>query len=153
GTWGWHSATLTDFFAKSFTDVTFAGLFGGTATSMVFLAKFCGLDASPAETTSCMFAGAAEANASAGAPLASSAARPRLRPKLTLAVAEGWADSNCFPSWVKVPVNDAAANTVIVPVAALEVPVPEGELELLLEQPATATAASPAAITAKWRIP
>src|ERR1700755_2090703 len=54
GTCGWHSATLTDFFARSFTDVTFAGLFGGTATSMVFLAKVCGPEASPALTTVCM---------------------------------------------------------------------------------------------------
>jgi hypothetical protein len=53
---------------------------------------------------------------------------------------------------VKVSINDAAANTVIVPVAGLALLVPEGELELLLEQPATATAASPAAITAKRRI-
>src|SRR5215472_12369245 len=51
GTCGWHSATLTDDFARSLTDVTFAGLAGGTATCMVFLAKDCGLDASPALTT------------------------------------------------------------------------------------------------------
>src|SRR6266487_6007535 len=51
GTCGWHSATLTDFFARSLTDVTFAGLFGGVATSMVFWAKFCGLEASPALIT------------------------------------------------------------------------------------------------------
>src|SRR5262249_23115891 len=57
GTCGWHSATLTDFFARSFTDVTLAGLFGGVATSMVFRAKFCGLDASPALTTWSMLAG------------------------------------------------------------------------------------------------
>src|SRR5215467_9833261 len=86
GTCGWHNATLTDFFARSFTEVTFAGLFGGTATSAVFLAKICGLDASPAETTSCMFAGAAEANASAGAPLVISVARPELGPKLNFTV-------------------------------------------------------------------
>jgi hypothetical protein len=53
---------------------------------------------------------------------------------------------------VKVSISDAAAKTVIVPVVAVELLVPEGELELLLEQPATATAASPAAITAKRRI-
>src|SRR5215471_12799367 len=68
GTCGWHSATLTDFFARSFTDVTFAGLLGGVATSAVFLAKSCGFDASPALTTVVMFFGAAEANTSAGAP-------------------------------------------------------------------------------------
>src|SRR5215468_5373589 len=152
GTWGWHSATLTDFFARSVTDVTFAGLSGGTATSIVFLAKFCGLDASPAETTSCMFVGDAEANTSAGAPLVIWVARPELGPKLNLTVSPGWADSNCLPSWVKVPVNDAAANTVIVPVAGLGLLAPEGGLVVLLEQPAAATVASPAAIRAKRRI-
>jgi hypothetical protein len=66
---------------------------------------------------------------------------------------------------VNVPINDAAANTVIVPVAtAAELPAPaaagEDELagleavleELLLEQPATAIAASAAIVTAKRRI-
>src|SRR6202042_1922208 len=157
GTCGWHSATLTDFFARSFTEVTFAGFFGGVATSMVFLAKVCGLDASPALTTESMFAGAAEANTSAGAPLVIWVARPELGPKLNFTVSPGWAASNCFPSWVKVPISEAAAKTVIVPVDAAE-----GELlalgdELpdplpLLEQPATATAASPATMTAKRRI-
>ena len=51
GTCGWHKAVLTDDFARSLTDVTFAGLLGGTATSMTFLAKFCGLDALPGVTT------------------------------------------------------------------------------------------------------
>src|SRR5215470_564556 len=152
GTCGWHSATLTDFFARSLTDDTFAGLFGGTATSMVFLAKFCGLDASPAETTSCMFAGDAEANTSAGAPLVIWVDSPELGPKLNFTVSPLWAASNCFPSWVKAPVSDDAANTVIVPVAGAELPALDGELELLLEQPAAATAASPAAMTAKRRI-
>src|SRR5262249_13773171 len=69
GTCGWHNAVLTDDFARSSTDVTFAGLLGGTATSAVFLAKSCGLDASPALTTVVMFFGDAEANTSAGAPL------------------------------------------------------------------------------------
>src|SRR5262249_5079410 len=116
GTCGWHSATLTDFFARSLTDDPFAASFGGTATSMVFWAKFCGWDASPAETTSCMFVGDAEANTSAGAPLVIWVARPELGPKLNLTVSPGWAVWNCFPSWVKVSVSDAAANTVIVPV-------------------------------------
>src|SRR5690348_12635651 len=152
GTCGWHSATLTDFFARSFTDVTFAGLLGGTATSMVFLAKFCGLDASPAETTPCMLVGDAEAKTSAGAPLVIWASRPELGPKLNFTVSPLCAASNCFPSCVKVPVSDAAANTVIVPVAGAELVVVLGaELELL-EQPATATATKPPAITAKRRI-
>src|ERR1700746_186088 len=68
GTCGWRSATLTDDLARSLTDVTLAGLLGGTAISAVFLAKSCGLDASPAVTTVSMFFGAAEANTSAGAP-------------------------------------------------------------------------------------
>src|SRR5690349_2165283 len=86
GTWGWHNATLTDFLARSWTVVTFPGLFGGTATSALFFAKFCGLEASPALTTCCMFAGAAEANTSAGAPLVISVARPELGPKLNFTV-------------------------------------------------------------------
>ena len=53
-----------------------SGLVGGTAISMVFFAKSCGLDASPAVTTVSMFAGAAEANTSAGAPLVIWVARP-----------------------------------------------------------------------------
>ena len=121
---------------------------------MVFLAKFCGLDASPAETTDCMLAGAAEANTSAGAPLVIWSARPELGPKLNLTVSPEWAASNCFPSWVNVPISEAAANTVIDPVD------PDGELlepddelpELPLEQPAAATAITPTAIMAKRRI-
>src|SRR6516164_2858558 len=118
GTCGWHSAVLTDDLARSFTDVTFAGLLGGTATSAVFLAKVCWLDASPALTTVSMFFGAAEANTSAGAPLVICVAKVELAPKLNFTVSPGWAASNCWPSWVKVSFSDAAANTVIVPVAA-----------------------------------
>jgi hypothetical protein len=99
-----------------------------------------------------MFVGEAEANTSAGAPLVIWVARPELGPKLNLTVSPGCAVWNCFPSWVKASVNDAAANTVIVAVAGLALLAPEGGLELLLEQPATATVASPAAITAKRRI-
>src|ERR1700761_8085902 len=51
GTCGWHKAVLTDDLARLLTDVTFAGLLGGTATSMTFVAKFCGLDALPELTT------------------------------------------------------------------------------------------------------
>jgi hypothetical protein len=161
GTFGWHNATLTDDFARSLTDVTFAGLVGGTATSAVFLAKSCGLDASPALTTVSMFAGAAEANTSAGAPPVIWVAKVELPPKLNFTVSPGCAASNCFPIWVKVPISDAAANTVIVPVCAAElVAGGEDELgalatvleELLLEQPATATTASAAVVTAKRRI-
>src|ERR1700730_14736177 len=155
GTCGWHSATLSDDLARSVTDVTFPGLFGGTATSMVFLAKSFGPAASCAVTTMSMFVTDAEANTSAGAPLVISVARPELGPKLNFTVSPGLAVSNCFPSWGKLPVSEAAANTVIVPVAeeelellALEAGLPELLLELL-EQPATAIAASPAVITAK----
>jgi hypothetical protein len=98
-----------------------------------------------------MFAGAAEANTSAGAPLVIWVARPELGPKLNFTVSPGWAVSNCFPSWVKVSVSEAAANTVMEPDEdaglALDVELPEP----LLEQPATAAAASAAAITVKRR--
>jgi hypothetical protein len=97
-----------------------------------------------------MFAGAAEANTSAGAPLVIWVARPELGPKLNFTVSPGCAASNCFPSWVKVSVSDAAAKTVIVPVEdaglALDVEPPE-----LLEHPAAATAASPAAMRVRRR--
>jgi hypothetical protein len=100
-----------------------------------------------------MFAVAAEANTSAGAPLVISVARPELGPKLNFTVSPGWAASNCFPSWVKVPVSDAAANTVIDPVDADEEVLALGaELELLLEHPAKATTASPAMVRVKRRI-
>ena len=98
GTAGWHNATLTDDFASSLTDVTFAGLLGGTATSMMFLAKFRGPDASPAVTTWSMFFVDAEANTSAGAPLVIWVARVELAPKLNCTVSPGLAASNCFPS-------------------------------------------------------
>jgi hypothetical protein len=102
-----------------------------------------------------MFAGAADANTSAGAPLVIWVARPELGPKLNFTVSPGWAASNCFPSWVKVPVSDAAANTVIVPVDAdadAELLAVEVELEPPLEQPATATKDSPAMVRMKRRI-
>src|SRR5215471_18737468 len=151
GTCGWHSATLTDFFARSFTEDTLPGLFGGVATSMTFLAKFCGLDASPALTTWSMLAGDAEANTSAGAPLVICSARPELGPKLNFTVSPGWAASNCFPSVVKLSVSDAAAKTVIVPPAGLALALDPELPEPLLEQPAAATAASAAAMTVKRR--
>src|SRR5215469_11469382 len=151
GTWGWHSATLTEDFARSFTDVTLPGLFGGTATSALFLAKFCGLDALPAETTCCMVVGDAEANTSAGAPLVIWVANPELGPKLNFTVSPLCAAWNCCPILVKASVSEDAANTVIVPVAGAELLVLGVELELL-EQPATATATNPAATTAKRRI-
>ena len=79
-------------------------------------------------------------------------ARPELGPKLNFTVSPGWAASNCFPSWVKVPISDAAAKTVIVPVNEDAGPALDDKLpEPLLEQPAAATAASAAAIRVKRR--
>jgi hypothetical protein len=100
-----------------------------------------------------MFAGAAEANTSAGAPLVIWVDKPELGPKLNFTVSPGWAASNCFPSWVKVPISDAAAKTVIDPVGEAELLALDDEFpEPPLEQPATAIAASPATITAIRRI-
>jgi hypothetical protein len=126
---------------------------------MTFLAKSCGPDASPAETTCCMFFGEAEANTSAGAPLVISVASPELGPKLNFTVSPGWAASNWLASLVNASFSDEAANTVIVPVDDAAGLVAGGLLVLgvepaepLLEQPATATAARPAAIRVKRRI-
>ena len=154
GTCGWHNATLTDDFARLSTDVTPAGLAVGTATSITLLANVTGLDASPAVTTCCMFAGAAEANTSAGAPLTIWVARAELAPKLKVTFTPGWAASNCFPSWVKVPRSEDAAKTVIEPdsdgdaEAELLALADADELpEVLVEpQPASADAPIPAAI-------
>src|SRR5216683_3350105 len=157
GTSGWHNATLTDDLARSVTDVTLAGLDGGTATSITFLAKSDGLDASPAVTICCMFFVLAEANRSAGAPAMIWVAKVELAPKLNVTLTPGWAASNCVPSFVKDPVSDDAANTVIDPdnadadgelLALVELPEP---LLPLLEQPARAHATTPAATTVKRR--
>src|SRR5579871_4368977 len=89
GTCGWHTAVFTDDFDRFFTVVTWAGLLGGTATSMMFFANVVGMLASPAETTRLMFCGLAEANTSAGEPDLIWAARPELGPKLNLTVVPG----------------------------------------------------------------
>src|SRR6266571_5255561 len=107
-----------------------------------------------------MFLVEAEANTSAGAPLLIWVARLELAPKLNFTVSPGWAASNCFPSWVKVPISDAAANTVSDPVAVDDVLAAgedellalAGEDEPLLEQPARAATASPATVLVKRRI-
>ena len=155
GTSGWHNATLTDDLARSVTDVTSAGLDGGTATSIMFLAKSDGLDASPAVTICCMFFVLAEANTSAGAPAMIWVARVELGPKLNVTFTPGWAASNCVPSFVKDPVSDDAANTVIDPVDAdaelLALGVVAELADPLLEQPARAHATTPAATTVKRR--
>src|SRR5438034_5689499 len=110
-----------------------------------------------------MFLVEAEANTSAGAPLLICVARVELAPKLNFTVSPGLAVSNSLPSCVNVSLSDDAANTVIVPVCAAELLVladGEDELdepaagleELLLEQPATATAASATTVKAKRRM-
>jgi len=106
-----------------------------------------------------MFFGEAEANTSAGAPLVICVASAELAPKLNFTVSPGWAASNCFPSVVKVSFSDAAAKTVIVPVAAgLLAAGDDGLLAagaepgLLLVQPATAATASAAMVRAKRRM-
>src|SRR5260370_12240369 len=48
GTCGWHSATCTDDLARSGTDVTPAGLGGGTSSSITFLTDVNGFGAAPA---------------------------------------------------------------------------------------------------------
>src|SRR5262249_6171598 len=108
-----------------------------------------------------MFLVAAEANTSAGAPLLICSARAELAPKLNFTVSPGWAASNCLPICVNVSFSEAAASTVIDPVCAAELLAagadellePEAVLdELLLEQPATAVAASATAARAKRRM-
>src|SRR5215469_760680 len=69
GTAGAQTATLIAGLARSLTDVIFLGLPFSTMISPVLEAKVCGVPtASPASVTVFMFAGAAEANTSAGAP-------------------------------------------------------------------------------------
>ena len=62
-----------------------------------------------------MFFGAAEANTSAGAPWLICWASAELPAKLNITFTPGCAASKSLPSWVNVPVSDAAANTVTVP--------------------------------------
>src|SRR5579864_8198105 len=111
-----------------------------------------------------MFFVDADANTSAGAPLVIWVAKAELAPKLNFTVSPGWAASNCLPSSVKVSFRDDAANTVIIPVCAAlllllaaagadELVALEAELgELLLEHPATATAASATLVRAERRM-
>src|SRR5215471_18174186 len=154
GTCGSHSATLTLLLARSVTLVTLAGLLGGTATSMTFLAKFVEVDAPPALMTCCMFFGDAEANTSAGAPWLICSARSELAPKLSLTWLPGCSLSNCLASVVNASLSEAAANTVTVPVidvGGLPPPAVGAEVDddgdLLDEHPAasTTTAAARAA--------
>ena len=70
----------------------------------------------PASVTVFMFAGAAEANTSAGAPWLICVASAELPAKLNLTVAPGLAASKSLPIRVNDSVSDAAANTLTVPV-------------------------------------
>src|SRR5215469_2602518 len=158
GAVGTQTATLTDAFARSASEVTLAGLLGGVTTSAVLLTKFCGPEASPALTTASMFFGEAEAKTSAGAPLVIWVDSVPLEPKLKVTLSPGWAASKFLPIVVKGIVSDEAANTVIDPVGVAEA---AGELadvfdepdEPLLPQAARATATVPAAaMTANLRI-
>jgi hypothetical protein len=87
-------------------------------------------------------------------------AKVELPPKLNFTVSPGWAASNCLPISVNVPISDAAANTVIVPVGKAELLAAGADgllagaevVVLLLEQPATATAVSAAMVRAKRRM-
>src|SRR3954454_16517274 len=64
-----------------------------------------------------MLASSADAKTSAGAPWLICVARVEEEAKLNFTDAPGLADSNALPISVNAPVRDAAANTVIVPVA------------------------------------
>ena len=99
-----------------------AGLSGGTAISMTFLANTFGSEAPPSETTWSMFFWLAEAKTSAGAPELICVASAELAAKLKVTFVPGWAASNCSPSSVNVSVRDAAAKTVRSPDTAVPVP-------------------------------
>lgn len=97
------------------------GLPLGTAIASLFFANVLGASVIVLVSVTCfMFAGAAEANTSAGAPWLSCWASAELPPKLNLTFVPGWAASKSSPSWVNVSVSDAAANTVTSPVGASE---------------------------------
>src|SRR6476469_5119246 len=112
GTCGWQSATLTPLRARSFTEVILPGLAGGTAISMLLVAKSFGSLASPEVTSESMLAGLAEAKTPAGAPCWICCASPELGPKLNATLTPGCDFSNCLPRAVNDPVSEAAANTV-----------------------------------------
>ncbi len=124
--------------------MTFAGLSGGSTTSIKFFAKIFVFDASPAFTTVVMFVGLAEANTSAAPPWAICVASAELAPKLNFTVMPGWVASNCWPSVVNIPVSDTAPNTVTVPVIAwLEAAVAGNDGTLGADSVADAVAVAP----------
>src|SRR5690349_12241996 len=112
GTCTAQSAIFLFLSAKSFRPVILPGLPFGTAISRVLLTKLVGV---PLSFTSPMFFGAAEAKTSAGAPSLICLASAELPAKLKVTFVPGCAASKSLPSWVNVPVSDAAANTVMVP--------------------------------------
>src|SRR5262245_5395979 len=91
----------------------------------------------------------AAANTSTGAPCTICAASVSLPPYENLMVVPGCAVWNICPSWLNVPVSEAAASTVMVPLRLGLLPAPGvdvDELDLpLLPQPANASAATIAA--------
>src|SRR6185437_2505231 len=86
GTCGLHTAVFTEDLDRLLTEVTRAGFFGGTATSMMFFANVFGIVASPPETTLVMFWVLAEAKTLADARDLIWWARPELGQKLNLTV-------------------------------------------------------------------
>src|SRR4051795_2345646 len=143
GTWTAQSAIFLVLSAKSLIPVMLPGFPFGTAISSVFFTKVVGAFLS---VTPSMFFGAAEANTSAGAPSSICFARAELPAKLKFTFTPGWAASKSLPNRVKVPVSDAAANTVMSPD---KVGVPELLEEDAAEppQPARVRAATTAAAT------
>jgi hypothetical protein len=94
--------------------------------------------------------GEAEAKTSAGAPETIWVARAPDDPKLNVTVVPGCNRRNPVASWVKVPVREDAADTVIDPAsgAPVVVVVPA---EVELEHAAVASARTPNAVTAHLR--
>src|SRR3954452_8115620 len=115
GTSGAQMTTLVPGFARSWNEVTLAGLSGGTAISSVLEAKFAGSPSMAlADAALSMLAVSAEANTSAGAPCWICATRSEDPPKLSFTVTPLCSLSKALPMSVNVPVSDAAAKTVSV---------------------------------------
>ncbi|CAO5185309.1 hypothetical protein FAIPA1_50073 [Frankia sp. AiPs1] len=128
GTASAHSATFTSGLTRSSRSVMPLGLAAGTAmTSWLRTNTFVAELFRPLSVTVFMVAGLAAANTSAGAPAVSCVASVELPPKENFTVEPGLAASNCLPSVVNVPVSDAAANTVTVPVTPLEEALADGD--------------------------
>ncbi|GAA2690210.1 hypothetical protein GCM10010428_65590 [Actinosynnema pretiosum subsp. pretiosum] len=89
-----------------------------------------------------MFAGAADANRSAGAPWFSCWARPELPPKLKVTFEPGLAASKSLPSRVNVSFSEAAAKTVTSPSGVAAEPDSAGAGASDGVQPVSASAAA-----------